>query len=153
MPVDWFWRHEWANTPMNWLRNLWRVQKEKQMVSGGTVVTGEAPNEFCRLKFCTRPAKTKHNDRERTNGIVRQQTARWHRRQHQFGKVWKQTQATTRLVVTYFNWIWSHSRLKTSAAQPWTWHDIITYPTTLWCTIIHTLVAWLNYNFTFSIYP
>jgi hypothetical protein len=34
---------------------------------------------------------------------------------------------TTRLVVSYFNWIWQHSRLKTTAAQraglasqPWT---------------------------------
>ncbi|NJL91058.1 MAG: hypothetical protein HC916_15660 [Coleofasciculaceae cyanobacterium SM2_1_6] len=43
---------------------------------------------------------------------------------------------TTRLVVSYFNWLWRHSRLKTTAAQraklttrPWTWDDIITYPT------------------------
>jgi hypothetical protein len=43
---------------------------------------------------------------------------------------------TTRLIVSYFNWIWRHSRLKTTAAQrakltaqDWTWHDIVTYPT------------------------
>lgn len=43
---------------------------------------------------------------------------------------------TTRLVVSYFNWNWRHSRLKTTAAQraelttqDWTWHDIVTYPT------------------------
>jgi IS1 family transposase len=53
---------------------------------------------------------------ERTNGIVRQQTGRWHRRQNKFGKVWEQTKVTTRLVVTYFNWIWQHSRCKTTAA-------------------------------------
>ncbi|MBW4651953.1 MAG: IS1 family transposase, partial [Kaiparowitsia implicata GSE-PSE-MK54-09C] len=36
----------------------------------------------------------------------------------------------------YFNWIWQHSRLKTTAAQrarlatrSWNWHDIATYPT------------------------
>ncbi len=73
---------------------------------------------------------------ERTNGIVRQQTGRWHRRQNKFGKRWEQSKVTTRLVVSYFNWIWQHSRLKTTAAQragltsqPWTWHDLITYPT------------------------
>ena len=71
-----------------------------------------------------------------TNGIVRQQTGRWHRRQNKFGKVWEQTKVTTRLVVSYFNWIWQHSRLKTTAAQragltrqPWTWYDLVTYPT------------------------
>lgn len=75
---------------------------------------------------------------ERTNGIVRQQTGRWHRRQNKFGKLWEQTKVTTRLVVSYFNWLWRHSRLKTTAAQraklttrPWTWDDIITYPTLL----------------------
>jgi IS1 family transposase len=26
---------------------------------------------------------------ERTNGIVRQQTGRWHRRQNKFGKMWE----------------------------------------------------------------
>lgn len=40
---------------------------------------------------------------ERTNGIVRQQTGRWHRRQNKFGKLWEQTIVTTRLVVAYFN--------------------------------------------------
>ncbi|MBW4538725.1 MAG: hypothetical protein KME43_06200 [Myxacorys chilensis ATA2-1-KO14] len=73
---------------------------------------------------------------ERTNGIVRQQTGRWHRKQNKFGKIWQQTKVTTRLVVSYFNWIWQHSRLKTTAAQragltlqPSTWHDLVTYPT------------------------
>jgi insertion element IS1 protein InsB len=75
---------------------------------------------------------------ERTNGIVRQQTGRWHRRQNKFGKVWEQTKVMTRLVVSYFNWIWRHSRFKTTTAQragltliPWTWHDLVTYPTTI----------------------
>jgi IS1 family transposase len=31
---------------------------------------------------------------ERTNGSLRQQTARWHRRQNKFGKVWEQTKVT-----------------------------------------------------------
>lgn len=73
---------------------------------------------------------------ERTNGIVRQQTGRWHRRQNKFSKLWKQTEITARLVVSYFNWIWQHSRTKDTAAQraglsvqPWGWHDIATYPT------------------------
>lgn len=73
---------------------------------------------------------------ERTNGIVRQQTGKWHRRQNKFGKLWEQSKVTTRLVVSYFNWIWQHSRLKTTAAQradlaarPWSWHDIAIYPT------------------------
>ena len=40
---------------------------------------------------------------ERTNGIVRQQTGRWHRRQNKFGKIWDQTTITACLVITYFN--------------------------------------------------
>jgi insertion element IS1 protein InsB len=75
---------------------------------------------------------------ERTNGIVRQQTGRWHRRQNKFGKLWAQTKVTTRLVVSYFNWIWTHSRSHDTAAQraglathPWSWDDIATYPTLL----------------------
>jgi IS1 family transposase len=75
---------------------------------------------------------------ERTNGIVRQQTGRWHRRQNKFGKLWEQSKVTTRLVVSYFNWIWQHSRFKTTAAQragladhPWSWHDLATFPTTI----------------------
>ncbi len=75
---------------------------------------------------------------ERTNGIVRQQTGRWHRRQNKFAKAWEQTEATVRLVVSYFNWIWVHSRKKSTAAMreglaiaPWSWHDMIIYPTLL----------------------
>lgn len=75
---------------------------------------------------------------ERTNAIIRQQTGRWHRRQNKFGKLWNQTKVTLRLVISYFNWIWQHSCLGTTAAQraeltdlPWTWNDIATYPTLL----------------------
>lgn len=80
--------------------------------------------------------KDKTQRLERTNRIVRQQTARWHRRQNKFGKVWEQTKVATRLVVSYFNWIWEHSRLGTTAAQPagvadtsWSWHNFAVYPT------------------------
>lgn len=73
---------------------------------------------------------------ERTNGIVRQQTGRWHRRQNKFAKVCSQTEGTVRLVVSYFNWIWVHSRKENTAAMraglattPWSWHDLITYST------------------------
>ena len=73
---------------------------------------------------------------ERTNGSLRQQTGRWHRRQNKFSKVWQQTQVALRLVITYFNWIWQHSCLGTTAAQraeftarPWTWNDIAAYST------------------------
>lgn len=75
---------------------------------------------------------------ERTNGTLRQQTGRWHRRQNKFGKAWEQTKVTLRLVISYFNWIWRHCCLGTTAAQraeltdhPWTWNDIATYPTLL----------------------
>ncbi len=61
--------------------------------------------------------KDKTQRLERTNGIVRQQTGRWHRQQNKFGKVWEQTKVTTRLVVSYLNWIWQHSRFKSTAAQ------------------------------------
>ncbi len=50
--------------------------------------------------------------------------------------VWEQTETTVRLVVSYFNWIWVHSRKDNTAAQrsglaitPWSWHDLITFPT------------------------
>jgi insertion element IS1 protein InsB len=80
--------------------------------------------------------KDKTQRLERTNGIVRQQTGRWHRRQNKFGKLWEQTKVTMRIVMSYFNWIWQHSRLKTTAAQragladrPWTWRDLAIFPT------------------------
>ena len=82
--------------------------------------------------------KDKTQRLERTNGIVRQQTGRWHRRQNQFGKLGEQTKLTTRLGVSYFNWIWQHRRLKTTeqrneqderTQRPWTWHNLVTYPT------------------------
>lgn len=73
---------------------------------------------------------------ERTNGIVRQQTGRFHRRQNKFGKLWEQTKVSTRLIVSYFNWIWKHSRFHTTAAQragltvkPWSWKDLVSFPT------------------------
>ena len=52
---------------------------------------------------------------------------------------------TTRLVVTYCNWIWQPSRFKTTAAQRagltercWCWHDIAIYPTIIWCIIVYS---------------
>ncbi len=82
--------------------------------------------------------KDKTQRLERTNGIVRQQTGRWHRRQNKARQSVGTNEGTTRLVVSYFNWIWLHSRSKTTAAQraalalrPWTWHDLLTYPTTI----------------------
>jgi IS1 family transposase len=54
---------------------------------------------------------------ERTNGILRQQTGRWHRRQNKFSKVWEQTEVTLRLVLSYFNWYGLHSCLGTTAAS------------------------------------
>ena len=73
---------------------------------------------------------------ERTNGILRQQTGRWHRQQNKFGKQWQQMKVTTRLVVSYFSWMWQHSRSGTTAAQragladySWTWNDFAIFPT------------------------
>ena len=75
---------------------------------------------------------------ERTNGIIRQQTGKWHRRQNKFGKLWEQAKVTARLVITYFNWLWRHSRTRDTAAQragladqPWLWPDLATYPSSL----------------------
>ena len=53
---------------------------------------------------------------ERTNGILRQQTGKWHRHQNKFAKVWEQTEVTTRLVLIA-TLIRQHSRLGTTAAQ------------------------------------
>ncbi len=33
-----------------------------------------------------------------------------------FGKLCEQTKVTVQLVVSYFNWLWQHSRLETTAA-------------------------------------
>ncbi len=74
---------------------------------------------------------------ERTNGILRQQTGKWHRHQNKFAKVWEQTEVTTRLVliatlIGFGNIVgWEqrqHSELG-SASTPWTWHDVAIYPT------------------------
>jgi insertion element IS1 protein InsB len=54
---------------------------------------------------------------ERTNGIVQQQTGSWHHGQNKFGKLWEQSKITTGLVVSYFNWIWKHSRFQSTVAQ------------------------------------
>ncbi len=75
---------------------------------------------------------------ERTNGIIRQQTGRWHRRQNKFGKAWSQTEITTTPVVSYFNWIWCNIRWGTTASQragltsrKWSWNDLVSYPTVI----------------------
>jgi IS1 family transposase len=51
---------------------------------------------------------------ERTNGMMRQQNARFHRRRNKFSKVWEQTERVVRLAIT-----------------PWSWWNITTYPTLL----------------------
>jgi insertion element IS1 protein InsB len=73
---------------------------------------------------------------ERTNGIIRQQTGKWHRRQSKFGKLWEQAKVTTLLVISDFNWLWRHSRSRDTAAEraglatrPWGWNDLATFPT------------------------
>lgn len=75
---------------------------------------------------------------ERTNGILRQQTGRWHRRQNKFSKLWEQTERAVRLAITYFNRVWCNRWTGNTAAQraglalaPWNWWDIATYPTLL----------------------
>lgn len=81
--------------------------------------------------------KDKTQRLERTNDIVRQQTGWGHRRQNKFGKVWEQTKVTTRVIVSYFNWIWQHSRFKIAAQRAgltdhtWNWHELATFPTTI----------------------
>jgi IS1 family transposase len=75
---------------------------------------------------------------ECTNGILRQQNGRWHRRQNKFSKVWAATERVVRLAIAYFNWIWQNSWTKDTAAQraglalaAWSWWDIANYPTLL----------------------
>ncbi len=70
--------------------------------------------------------------------ILRQQTGQWYRRQIKSSKICDQTKETVWLMVSYFNWIWVHSRLKTTAAQRaglteevWTWENLAAYPTLL----------------------
>ena len=52
---------------------------------------------------------------ERTNGIIRQQIGRWHRKQNKFAKIREQTEQTLRLTIAYFNWIWINTRTKNTA--------------------------------------
>lgn len=80
--------------------------------------------------------KDKTQKIERTNGILRQQTGRFHRRQNKFSKRWDSTKIVVRLLVTFVNWIWINSRKKTTAAQranltdrKWSWHDVCSYST------------------------
>ena len=86
--------------------------------------------------------KTLTQRNERTNGVLRQQTERWlslrHATRTTAEQVWQQTEVTARLVVSYFNGIWQHSQLKTTAAQragltdiAWSWADLVAYPTLL----------------------
>ena len=89
------------------------------------------------LTSCTTSAKTGHSDRscapmvfsgnKLANGIDDRTS---------LASCESTPLVTTRLVVTYCNWIWQHSRFKTTAAQPagltercWCWHDIAIYPT------------------------
>ena len=46
--------------------------------------------------------------------------------------LFQRSTGTARLVTTYFNWIWTHSRKENTAAMraglataPWNWHDLI----------------------------
>ena len=64
--------------------------------------------------------KDQTQELERTNGIVRQQIGRWHRRQNKFGKVWAQAQITLRL---------AFAERCVSSIAPWSWNDLIIYPT------------------------
>ena len=74
-------------------------------------------------------------------GIIRQQLGRWHRRQNKFGKLWQQTEVTVRWARAYFIWfgfivpkkILLRKELR-NAIAPWSWNDLITYPTLYWPT-------------------
>ena len=73
---------------------------------------------------------------ERVNGILRQQTGRFHHKQNKFAKRWEWTEIIVRLLVSFYNWIWVSSRHKTTAAQranltdrKWNWHGVCIYPT------------------------
>jgi hypothetical protein len=53
---------------------------------------------------------------------------------------------TIGLVVSYFNWIWKHSRFQTTAAQranltteSWTWNDLATYFTIILMHNLYTI--------------
>jgi len=72
-----------------------------------------------------------------------------HRRQNKFGKVWEQTKVTLRLVVSYFNWIWVHSRLGTTAAWARRFNGR-TLDLARCCCLFHTF---LTHNRTDSLYP
>lgn len=61
--------------------------------------------------------KDKTQQLERTNGIIRQQTRRWHRRQNKFGKVRGTNKDNYSISSKLLQLHWQHSRFKTTAAQ------------------------------------
>jgi insertion element IS1 protein InsB len=102
-------------------------------------MAGQDMSEFCAPEVDHYISKVLTQRLERTNAILRQQTL-------SLASTTKQMRAscgsvpvvTLRLVLSYFNWIWRHSYLGTTAAQraeltdsPGTWNDIVTYPTLL----------------------
>ena len=76
---------------------------------------------------------------ERINGSLRQQTGRWHRRQNKFSKIWEQTKVALRLIITYFNWIWLHSCLRTTAARA-SRFNLTTLDLERYCSLFHALL-------------
>jgi hypothetical protein len=75
---------------------------------------------------------------ERTNGMIRQQNGRFHRRHTKFSNLWEPTEIVVRFAITDFNGIWQNSWTDDTAAQraglalePWSWWTITTYPTLL----------------------
>ena len=61
----------------------------------GIPTVGKGMSAFLTPEVTHIIGKDKTQRIERTNGIIRQQTGRWHRRQNKFGKLWEQTKVTT----------------------------------------------------------
>ena len=77
---------------------------------------GVAMSASYRLRFSTTLAKIEHSDWSAPTALFDNTWDDGIDDRTSERKVWEQTLVTTRLVVSYFNWIWQHSRFKSSAA-------------------------------------
>ncbi|MBA2749759.1 MAG: hypothetical protein H0U45_13760 [Tatlockia sp.] len=79
--------------------------KARRGAWNGILMVGTAVKRILPDEVDHEVSKSLRQRLERTNGIVRQQTGRWHRRQNKVTKIWEQTLVTLRLIVNSFNWI------------------------------------------------
>ena len=119
---------------LNWLP----TRKGRRLVSFGIQMIGEITSACYLLRPFTSLASKTLKDWSEPTASFANKLADGIGDRNKFGKLWEQTKVTARLVVSYFNWIWRHSRTKDTAAQragiavrQWYWQDMATYQSLL----------------------